>query len=153
MGETNDREWRLREFATSHRLTLANTVHPHKLYRTATWHAPNGQTHNQKYFILTPQRFKYSINKANARSFPGANIGSDYDLVLTTIRLKLKTRRFRKSPGIRFDLEKLKDPKLAEVFQARVGRKFTALCVLDSDVDTLANSPKEVHLSTAEEVH
>ena len=36
---------------------------------TATWHAPNEQVHNQRDFILKPQRFKFSINKANARSF------------------------------------------------------------------------------------
>ena len=33
-----------------------------------------------------------------------------------------------------------------------VGRKFSALCVLDSDVDTIANSLKEGLLLTAEEV-
>ena len=34
IGETNDRGWRLREFAKSHRLTLANTFQPHKLSRS-----------------------------------------------------------------------------------------------------------------------
>ena len=63
----------------------------------------------------------------------------------------MKTKRFKKSPRTRFDLEKLKDPKIAEVFQAKIGAKFAALCVLDSDVDTLANSLKERLLSTAEE--
>ena len=38
------------------------------------------------------------------------------------------------------------------MFQAYTGGKFAALCVLDSDVDTLANSLKEGLLSTAEEV-
>ena len=37
------------------------------------------------------------------------------------------------------------------MFQAKVGRTFTALYVLDSDVDTLASSLKEVLLSIAEE--
>ena len=60
----------------------------------------------------------------------GADIGSDRDLVLKTIKLKLKTKHFTKSPGIRFYLEKLKDPKIAEVFQAKVGGKFAAFCVL-----------------------
>ena len=36
--------------------------------------------------------------------------------------------------------------------QAKVGGKLAALCVLDNDVDTLANSLKEELLSTAEEV-
>ena len=48
-----------------------------------------------------------------------------------------------KSPCIRFDLEKLKEPKTAAVFQSKVRGKFSALCFLHSDVDTLANSQKE----------
>ena len=34
--ELNNRGWRLLEFAKSHRLTLASTLHPYKLSRTAT---------------------------------------------------------------------------------------------------------------------
>ena len=36
-----------------------------------------------------------------------------------------------------------------EVFQAKVGERFEALCVFDNDVDTLANSLKEVLVTTA----
>ena len=107
-------------------------------------------TYNQTDFILTPERFKSRFNKANTRTFPGVDIGSDHDFVLTII--KCKSQRFKKSFRIRVDLENLKDPNMSEVFQAKVGRKFLALCVLGSDVDTLANSLKEVLLSTDEEV-
>ena len=151
-GECNDRGLRLLEFAKSHRLTLANTLHPHKLSRTATWHSPNGKTHNQIDFILVPQRFKSSVNKPNTRTFPGADIGSDHDLVMTTLRMKLKVKRRPQNPRIRFDLEKLKDPQIAEMFKAQVGGKFAALNILDSEVDTLACDIKEVLLTTAEEV-
>ena len=48
--------------------------------------------------------------------------------------------------------EKLIDPKTAEVFNAKVGGKFSALCILDSDTDTLVNSLKEGLLATAEGV-
>ena len=120
--------------------------------RTATWHAPDGQVHNQIDFILSPQRFKSSINKVNTRSFPGADTGSSHVLVLTTTNLKLKTKRFTKSLRIRFDLEKLKDPKIAEMFQAKVGGTSAIVCVLDSDMDTLVNSLRGVLLSTAEKV-
>ncbi|XP_038073053.1 craniofacial development protein 2-like [Patiria miniata] len=90
----------LLEFAKSHRLTLANTRHPHhKLFRTAsTWHSPNAQTHNQIDFILVPQRFKFSVNKANKRTFLGADIGSEHDLVLPTFTLKLKVKRCPREP-------------------------------------------------------
>ncbi|XP_076436542.1 uncharacterized protein LOC143276040 [Babylonia areolata] len=152
IGETNDRGLRLLEFAKSHRLTLTNTLHPHKLSRNATWHSPNGQVHNQIDFILTPQCYKSSINKANTRTFPGADIGSDHDLVLATFKLKLKCKRCPRNPRIRFDLEKLKDPEIADVFQAQVGGKFAALNLMDIDVDTLANNIKEVLTTTAEQV-
>ena len=125
---------------------------PHNLSIMATWHSPNGQLYNQREFILTPQHFMSSINKANTRSFPGANIGSNHDLMLTTIKLKRKTKCFMKSPRIWFDLEKPKDLKIAEVLQTKVGGKFAALCILDNDVETLTNSLKEVLLSTADKV-
>ena len=120
------------------RHTLVNTLQPQKLSRTATWHAPNWRVHNQIDVILTPHRFRSSINKVL-----GADIGSDHDLVLIAMTLKLKTKHFTKSPRIQFDLQKPKDPKTAAVFQGKVGGKFAALCVLGSDVDTLANSLKE----------
>ena len=71
---------------------------------------------------------------------------------MTSLKLRLKARRKPQNPRIRFDLEKLNDPEIAEVFQARVGGKFAALSVLDSDVDTLASEIKEVLHTTAEEV-
>ena len=100
---------------------------------------------------MIPTCVRFSINKTNTRSFPGANIGIDHDLVLTTIELKLKTMCFTQSPRGRFDMEKLKHPEIAEVFLAKIDRKFAALCVFDSDVGTLLNS-LEVPLSTTVEV-
>ena len=72
--------------------------------------------------------------------------------MLTTKKLKLTTKCFMKNHRTRFNLEKPKDPIIAEVFQPQIGGKFAALCVLDSDVDTLANSLKKGLLSTAEDL-
>ena len=81
---------------------------------------------------MIPTCVKYSINQTNTRSFPGANIGIDHDLVLTTIELKPKTRCFKKSPRVRFVVEKLKHPEIAEVFLAKIDGKFADLYVFDS---------------------
>ena len=45
-----------------------------------------------------------------------------------------------------------KDPKIAEMLQANCRWKLAVLCVLDSDVDTLWKSLKQVLFSTAEDV-
>lgn len=151
-GTTNDRGLRLLEFAKTHNLTLANTLHPHKPSRSATWHSPDGMHHNQIDYILAPQRFKSSINKAKTRTYPGADIGSDHDLVLCTIKLKLNLKRREKGLRLRFDVDKLKDPKIAEIFQAQVGGKFAALTLIDNDIDTLSNNINDVLTTTAKEV-
>ena len=87
--------------------------------------------------------FKSSINTTNTRTFHGADIGSDHDLVLTTIKLNLKNKR------IRLDLEKLKDPG---VIQAQKGDKLAALNILNNDIDIISNNIKDVLLLSAEEV-
>ena len=138
-GETNDRGLRLLEFASSHKLTIANTLYPHKLSRRTTWHSPNGKTHNQIDFILVPKRFKSSINKPKTRTFPGADLGSDHDLVLLTSKLKLKKNFKAGQSRIKYDLEKLKDPEVLEIFQAQIGGKFAALSIIDRDINDLTN--------------
>ena len=98
---------RLLEFANTHELTVTNALFPHKLSRRTTWHRRDGNVHNQIDYILIQKRFKSSVNKAKTRTFPGADIGSDHDLVLMT--LKLKSNGQKKAPRIRFNLNKLKD--------------------------------------------
>ena len=52
--------------------------------------APNGQHHNQIDYILVRKRFRSGVNIAGTRSFPGADVGSDHDLLKMTFRLCLK---------------------------------------------------------------
>ena len=57
-------------------------------------------------------------------SFPGADIGSDHDLVMMTFQVRLKMARKPNQPRLRVDLEKLRDPDVACTFQATIGGKF-----------------------------
>ena len=82
-------------------------------------------------FLALHLNTQVNINKAKIRSFPGAHIGNGHDLMLATIKLKLKTWCFMKRPNIQFELGKL---KMAEVFQAKVGGKFATPCILDREV-------------------
>ena len=90
--DTNERGLRLLEFATFNDLVLADTLKfgHHKASRRWTWHCPNAQHHNQIDYILVKQRFRSGVNIARTRSFSGADIGSDHDLLIMTLRLRLK---------------------------------------------------------------
>ena len=57
-----------------------------------------------------------------------------------SFRLRLKKIKVQGPSRIEFDLEKLKDPQVADVFQAMIGGKFAPLTLLnadDTEVDTL----------------
>ena len=66
--------------------------------RLCTWTSPDGQHRNQINYILCTQRWRSSIQSTETR--PGADCGSDHELLTTKFRLKLKkvgktTRPFR----------------------------------------------------------
>ena len=84
---------------------------------------------------MVKKRFSSSVNIAKTGSFPGADIGSDHELVMMTFKLHLKRTKKQGHARIRFDVDKLKDPHVAEVFQAMIRGKFAALSILDSDMD------------------
>ena len=86
------------EFFQENTLVIANTLfqeHERTLY---TWTSPDGQYWNQIDYIFCSQRRRRSIQSAKTR--PGADCGSDHELVITKLRLKWKklgktTRSFR----------------------------------------------------------
>ncbi|WP_419610725.1 hypothetical protein, partial [Thiolapillus sp.] len=138
--DTNERGLRLLEFATFNDLVLANTFGHHKASRGWTWHSQNGQHHNQIDYILVRKRFRSGMNIARTRSFPGADIGSDHDLLMMTFRLRLKKISKPKHTRLTFDLEKLKDPNVLESFQAMIGVRFAPLTIMsneNTDMDSM----------------
>ena len=98
LGIQNEAGQRLIEFCQENTLVIANTLfqqHKRTLY---TWTSPNGQHGNQIDYILCSQRWRSSIQSAKTR--PGADCGSDCELLIAKFRLKLKkvgktTRPFR----------------------------------------------------------
>ena len=61
-----------------------------------------------------PQRFKLRIHKATTRTYPGAGINRNHDLVLcNSYEQKLRTQKKINNSRVRFDVEKLKLKKSA----------------------------------------
>ena len=93
----------------------------------------NGQHHNQIDYILVRKRFRSGVNIARTRSFPGADIGSDHDLLIMTFRLRLKKISEPKHTRLKFHLEKLKDPNVLETFQTMIGGTFAPLTIMSNE--------------------
>ena len=94
----NEAEQRLTEFCQENALVIANTLFQQHKRRPYTWTSPNGQYQYQIDYILCSQRWRSS--KQSAKTRPGANCGSDHELLIAKFRLKLKkvgkiTRPFR----------------------------------------------------------
>ena len=87
LGVQNEAGQRLIEFCQENTLVIANTLlqqHKSRLYTSS----PDGQHRNQIDYILCSQRWRSSIQSAKTR--PGADCGSDHELLIAKFRLKLK---------------------------------------------------------------
>ena len=88
----------LTEFCQENTLVIADTFFQQHKRRLYTWTSPDGQYRNQVDYILRSQRWKRFIQSAKTR--PGADHGSNHEILTAKFRLKLKkvgktTRSFR----------------------------------------------------------
>ena len=98
LGVPNEAGQRLTKFCQENALVIANTLFQQHKKRLYTWTSPDGQHWNQIDYILCSQIWRSSIQSAKTR--PGAECGSDHELLIAKFRLKLKkvgktTRLFR----------------------------------------------------------
>ncbi|KAI8433901.1 hypothetical protein MSG28_015827 [Choristoneura fumiferana] len=91
LGNRNERGERLIQFAADNGLAIANSLFKHHPRRLYTWTSPGGAYRNQIDYVLVKTRWKTSIR--NAHTLPGADCGSDHQLVVCTLKLKLKAAR------------------------------------------------------------
>ena len=88
LGVQNEVGKRLTEICQENTLVIANTLFQHHKRRLYTWTSPDGQHQNQIDHILCSQRWRSSIQSAKTR--PGADRGSDHELLIAKFKLKLK---------------------------------------------------------------
>ena len=88
LGMRNEAGQKLIEFCQENALFIANTLFQQHKRRLYTWTSPDGQHQNQIDYILCSQRWRSSIQSAKTR--PGADCGSDHELLNVKFRLELK---------------------------------------------------------------
>ena len=104
LGVRNEAGQRLIEFCQHNSLVIANTLFQQHKRRLYTWTSPDGQHRNQTDCILCSQRCRSSIQSAKTR--PGADCGSDHELLIAKFRLKMKKAGKTTRP-FRYDLKQI----------------------------------------------
>ena len=135
-GVQNGAGQRLTEICQENTLVTANTIfrqHKRRLYK---WTPPNGQHQNQIDYILCSQRWRSSIQSAKTR--PGADCGSDHELLIAKFRLKLKivgktTRPFQ------YDLN-----QIPYDYTVEVRNRFMELDLIDRVPDELWTEVRDI---------
>ena len=120
----NEAGQRLIEFCQENALVTANTLFQQHKRRLYTWTSPDGQHKNQIDYILCSQRWRSSIQSTKTR--PGVDCGSDHELLIAKITLKLKkvgktTRPFK------YDLN-----QIANNYTVKVRNRFKGLDLIQS---------------------
>ena len=122
------------EFCQENALVIVNTLfqqHKRRLYK---WTSPDDQHQNQIGCILCSQRSRSSIQSAKMR--PGANCGSDHELLIAKFRLKLN-KVGKSTRPFRYDLN-----QVPYDYTVEVRNRFKGLDLIDRMPDELWN---EVH--------
>ena len=88
LGMRNEAGQRLIEFCQENALVIANTLSQQHKTRLYTWTSPDGQHRNQTHYILCSQRWRSS--RQSTKTKPGADCGSDHELLITKFRLRRK---------------------------------------------------------------
>ena len=114
---------RIIEIYQENTLVKASTFFQHHKRRLYTWTSPDGQYQNQIDYIFCSQRWRSSI--LSAKTKPGADCGSDHELLIVKFTLKLKkvgktTRPFR------YDLN-----QIPYDYTVKVTNRFKGLDLID----------------------
>ncbi|GFS22276.1 craniofacial development protein 2 [Elysia marginata] len=91
LGVRNKNRERFLDICTGNHLVLGGTNFKHKNIHKETWNSPDGYTRNQIDHAAINRRWRSSL--VDVRATQGGDIGSDHNLVLTKLRLKLKIKK------------------------------------------------------------
>ena len=124
LGTRNDNGGRFLDLAVENNLVIGGTVFRHKDIHKVTWNSPDGRTKNQIDHIAINRRWRSSL--LDVKAIRGGDIGSDHNLVLSKIRLKLKKTTQKTTPRL-FDSAKLRDKNTKEAFSIELSNRFHLL--------------------------
>ncbi|CAH2096300.1 unnamed protein product [Euphydryas editha] len=141
LGARNERGDLLVQFCQEKELVIANTLFqlpPRRLYTwTSPAHMKDNIVRNQIDYVMLNKRFRNSIKCA--KTYPGADIGSDHHPVIVDLSCQLKYILKSKSQSKGIDVQKLREPNV----RIRVYNHINEWAVVNKNT----NDPREIWTS------
>ena len=132
----NEAGQRLIEFCQENSLVIAHTLFQKHKRRLYTWTSLDGQHRNQIDYILCSKRWRSPIRSTKTR--PGADCGSDHELLIAKFRFTLK--KVGKNPGpFRYDLN-----QIPYSYTVEVTNRFKGLDLIDRVPDELWTEVRDI---------
>ncbi|XP_029158388.1 craniofacial development protein 2-like [Nylanderia fulva] len=140
LGESNERGDRLFEFCQETEMVVTNTWYKLSKRRLYTWKSPlDGGSNpepvrNQIDYVLINKRFRNMVRSIKA--YPGADIGSDHNPLVTDLTLRLKCVRSG-TASKKIDVSKLRNIETRESATLDLNRKLSRIKEVNpTDVNT-----------------
>ncbi|XP_049739840.1 craniofacial development protein 2-like [Elephas maximus indicus] len=136
LGDRNNATDQMIEFCKTNDFFIANTFFNQHKRQLCTWTLPDGTHRNQIDYIYGKRRWKSSISSVRTR--PGADCGTDHQLLICKFKLKLKKIR-----------ASLQEPKyeleyIPPEFRDRLKNRCDTLNTSDRRPDELWNDIKDI---------
>ena len=140
-GVRNDDGERFVNFCAMNYLVITSTVFPHRDIHKYTWMSPYGRHRNQIDHIAINNKFRRSM--IDTRKYRGADVGSDHNVVIAKIKLKLC--RVAKPVGTRekYDVNKLKIREVREEFVLELRNRFSCLAEGEPENGEVLNNEED----------
>jgi hypothetical protein len=125
MGEMNNNGQRLYQWCSENNLVIGGSIFQHRNIHKYTWTSPGGKTQNQIDHFIINRKWRKSLQ--DVRTKRGADVGSDHQLVVGRLCLKLRRNKDRKERGRQYDVNKLLDEGTKKEFQTELRNRFEVL--------------------------
>ena len=130
-GIRNENGERLVELCSSNNMVIGGTLFPHREIHKLTWYSPNDRDRNQIDHLLINAKWRRSLIDVKVKR--GADVGSDHQLVIAKVKLKLRRSQNKTDMQRGYNVQKLTDPHTKLTFITQVRNRFQALQSLSSD--------------------
>ena len=132
-GNLNNNGERMQDFCQQNKLKIMNTFFRHKPIHKTTWTSPDGKTRNEIDYICVSQRMAHSTQDVRVKR--GADVGSDHELLVSKIKIKLKSLMRRTDYQQPIDIDKFKDKEMKNKYAVEIKNTFSALANFDQTSD------------------